>query len=117
METLWIVLISVAVGALLLYRLLGPRDAWDFDASSALLGELEERRDRVLREIRGLDLELRAGALSAEEHEERRSEKRQRAILLLQEMDAVRRRQAMAADGAERLRRVDELVANRKESP
>jgi hypothetical protein len=114
-------LIGLAILALLLYTILGPREAWDLDQSQGLLTRLRRRRDRLLRALKDLDFERETGTLSEPEFHRLRADFRQRAVEALKDLDRARgariRRLARGRRGLPPsvVKKVEQLVQERKE--
>ena len=117
-----IVLISLAIAALLLYHILGPREVWDFDRSEGALAALRRRRERALRALKDVELEREMGALSDEEFFRLRNDLKRRAIDAMRALDRAREMRLRTL-GRPRSgvppsvrRRIEALVAKRKEA-
>jgi len=116
-----IMLISLALLAIFLYHLLGPRDVWDFDQAEGFLTGLQKRRDRILRALKDIEFERETGTLQEGEFFRLRHEFKRQAIEAMKELDrarSVRMRYLTgdrAATDASLRRRVEALVKERKE--
>ena len=121
MTTILLILIGLSILGLLLYSLLGPRESWELYPRDGHLTRLRESRDAFLRAIIELREDYEAGRLSEEEFERSHRRLKGRAIrclLLLEKLREVRSRQirSTAALSPAIIRRVEQLVATRKES-
>ncbi|HLU46532.1 MAG TPA: hypothetical protein VK116_00560 [Planctomycetota bacterium] len=121
-STTLLVLIALAVAGILLYRILGPAEAWEGAWDEGTLSSLKRRRDRILRALKDIEQEREAGLLTGDEFERLRSELRREGAFALRDLErlrAVRRSWLRRPGGAitpSVRRRIDELaLARRKE--
>ena len=88
--TLLIVLIAVGLLAILVYPILGTREAWDLDAAPDRLRNLKRGRDRLMRTLKDLENDYREGALLEGDYQDLRQSYKREAIEASRELSRVR---------------------------
>ena len=117
-----ITLISLALIGLFLYRLLSPREIWDFDQAEGALTAHQKRRDGTLSALKDIEYEHEAGTLRDEEFFPLRQDLKRQAVAAMKDLDRVRaarlrglnRRPTSVSPSLRR--RVEALVSKRKEA-
>jgi hypothetical protein len=116
------ILIGLGLLCLLLYNLLGPKEAWDPEEGLGLLMRLKKRRERLLRTIKDLEFARESGTLSEEEFRQLRNDYKLRVIAASKGLERVRRsrlrnlmKRSRAATPSQK-RHIEELVKARREA-
>ena len=88
---LWMILLTIgAVLAILVYPILGSREAWDLNEAPDRLRNLKRSRDRAMRTLKDLENDCREGSLLESDYEDLRRSYKQQAIQLSKELSRVR---------------------------